>query len=137
MKKSSKLLVGSLIALIAVIVGFKIYEVVVTPKGLNYKFYKQALKIYDLNLDYENKEIGELEYTNRYSKYQKTLLKINVDSDECYNADDTVKYLDTWRHYLLQSEDYDSFIIQEGKMIDEKADNIKECKEQLALILNK
>ena len=132
-----KFLISILILIIvAVPVGITVYQKVVTPTGLNYKQYKQGLKVYHLLQDYEKGKIGEKEFQQRYYSYTQALCRIK-GNDECWNLNELYRALNTYQQ-ALDDRNYssDSFVIVDGETIDLQKEDLKSSKETIEAILN-
>lgn len=131
-----KFLVAILIlVIIGVPVGFKVYEKVVTPVGINYKQYKQGIKTYNLIKDYEDNKISEDEFRHRFYSYTQALARIKGD-DECWNHNELCRAFSEYECGFNMPDEPDSFRIENGETIDEKKLTIDGAKEKIKAILN-
>lgn len=131
-----KFLVGLLILIIiGVPVGFKVYEKVVTPVGINYKQYKQGIKTYKLIKEYESDKISKDEFRHRFYSYTQALARIKGD-DECWNHNELCRAFNDYEYGFNMPDNPDRVLIEDGEAIDEKKLTIDGAKEKIKAILN-
>lgn len=132
-----KFLISILILIIvAVPVGITIYHKVVTPTGLNYKQYKQGLKVYHLLQDYEKGNVDKKEFQHRYYSYSNELAHIK-GNQECWNHNELCRALSLYERALDDSNySNERIIIIEGEEIDQQKEDIELAKDTVKAILN-
>lgn len=131
-----KFLVAILVLIIiGVPVGFKVYEKVVTPVGINYKQYKQGMKTYNLIKEYENGNVSKDEFRQRFYSYTRALSQIK-GNDECWNHNELCRAFNDYEYGFNMPDNPDRVLIEDGEAIDEKKLTIDGAKEKIKAILN-
>lgn len=131
-----KFLVAILVlVIIGVPVGFKVYEKVVTPVGINYKQYKQGIKTYNLIKEYENGNVSKDEFRQRFYSYTRALSQIK-GNDECWNHNELCRAFNDYEYGFNMPDNPDRVLIEDGEAIDEKKLTIDGAKEKIKAILN-